>query len=80
MWLDQLMPSFSDELEKLAVSTIISPFRKSRIGRPPIRVHTLLNNENMRDRGDEPAMDREKPQPSAEIEYEGGSGIDEGRT
>jgi len=50
--LKDLLPSFTEELEKIAVTTALSPFPQFRKGRRPIRVHNLLNNENQRDRMD----------------------------
>jgi hypothetical protein len=37
--------SFFDELEKIAVSTRVSSFTQTRVGRRPIRAHNLLKKD-----------------------------------
>ena len=75
--LEKLLPSFSDELEKIAVTTALSSFPQFRKGRRPIRVHNLLKNENQRDRQDSKVEELEKPS-DKNIEYEGGAGLQDG--
>ena len=43
--MDRWLPSFMDELEKIAVSKDLSAFRQSRKGRRPLRVSTLMKKE-----------------------------------
>lgn len=45
MNMDQILPAFFEELEKLAVSKRESPFMQARRNRRPIRAHTLLKKE-----------------------------------
>ncbi len=45
MGMDQQLPSFFEELEKLGVSKRESSFMQARKNRRPIRVHTLLKKE-----------------------------------
>ena len=75
--LENLLPSFTDELEKIAVTTALSSFPQFRKGRRPIRVHNMLKNENQRDRQDAKEEELERP-PDKNIEYEGGAGLQDG--
>lgn len=75
--LENLLPSFTDELEKIAVTTALSSFPQFRKGRRPIRVHNMLKNENQRDRQDAKVEELERP-PDKNIEYEGGAGLQDG--
>ena len=43
--MDRLLPAFVDELEKIAVSVRLSSFRKTRKGRRPLRISTLMKKE-----------------------------------
>ena len=75
--LEHLLPSFTDELEKIAVTTALSTFPQFRKGKRPIRVHNMLKNENQRDRMDSQVEELEKPA-DKNIEYEGGAGLQDG--
>lgn len=75
--LEKLLPSFSDELEKIAITTALSSFPQFRKGRRPIRVDKMLKNENQRDRMDAKVEELERP-PDKNIEYEGGAGLQDG--
>jgi hypothetical protein len=43
--MDQWLPSFADELEKIAICVTHSSFMQARKGRRPIRAHNLLKKE-----------------------------------
>lgn len=75
--LEAFLPSFTDELEKIAVTTALSSFPQFRKGRRPIRVHNLLKNEDQRSRMDSKVEELEKP-PDKNVEYEGGAGLQDG--
>lgn len=75
--LEVFLPSFTDELEKIAVTTALSSFPQFRKGRRPIRVHNLLKNEDQRSRMDSKVEELEKP-PDKNVEYEGGAGLQDG--
>lgn len=70
MGMDQMLPSFFEELEKLGVSKRDSSFMQSRRGRRPIRAHKLLEKENARPQNDEEGT-------ASGHEYEHGMGMEE---
>ena len=72
--MNNLLPAFFDELEKIGVSYHTSSFQQTRVGRRPIRVHRMLEKESVIDKPDVSVRDRERP-PQDSIEYEGGSGM-----
>ena len=53
--MDQWLPSFVDELEKIAVSRRLSHFPQERQGRRPIRVAKMIEKES----SSEPFTDQE---------------------
>ena len=61
-----LLNAFTDELQKIAVSTGNSDFMQTRKGRRPIRVQTLLARNSQDESSDESASD---------IEHEAGPGM-----
>lgn len=71
MGMDQILPAFFEELEKLAVSKRESPFMQARRNRRPIRAHTLLKKEMA---FGAPVSDADE---SGGNEYEHGSGMEE---
>lgn len=70
MGMDQLLPTFYDELAKIAVSVKGSSFRQTRKGRRPIRAATLLKKETAFKLQDTAAKVRESNP------YEGGDSKD----
>jgi hypothetical protein len=75
--LDHYIPSFFDEMQKIAVTTSLSTFPQIRSGRRPIRVHNMLKKDQQVSLADRPddAEERYKT-PDKTVEYEGGSGMD----
>lgn len=73
MSMDQLLPAFFEELEKLGVSKRDAYFTKARRGRRPIRAHKLLEKETSFSR---PPKD-ESTGESASHEHEYGGGMEE---
>lgn len=84
MAMDQRLPAFLDEMEKIAVSVRDSSFRQTRRGRRPIRVETLLKKETaFKTRSEEPPPDSKSENEqtgdtSASYEAEAGAGLQEG--
>jgi hypothetical protein len=76
MQLDLCMPSFVDELEKIAQTYGLGSFQQTRVGRRPIRVHNMLRKDMPTQDKPDSAEERYKP-PERGVEYEGGSGMTE---
>lgn len=75
--LDRYIPSFFDEMQKIAVTTSLSAFPQMRSGRRPIRVHNMLKREQKVSLADRPDESEERYKtPEKAVEYEGGSGMD----
>lgn len=66
----QLLPSFTDEMTKIAVNVGLSAFRQNRKGRRPIRVQKMLDNEKARE-----GKDDETSEEAKDMETEGGGGL-----
>lgn len=74
MSMDHLLPSFVDEMQKIAVSKTNSPFVQTRIGRRPLRVHNIAKKESaLYGTGDE-EQSREE---AKDTEAEAGRGMQE---
>lgn len=73
MGMDQILPSFLDELVKIAVSKRDASFMQTRSGRRPIRAHKLLEKETAFKRP--PKVDDYDAGSGHEYEY--GSGMSE---
>ena len=72
MSMDHLLPSFVDEMRKIAVSVKSSPFVQTRIGRRPIRVHNVAKRESaLYGTGDEEKSREE----AKDVEFEAGQGM-----
>ena len=73
--MDQWLPAFSTELEKIAVTTGLSSFRQTRRGRRPMRVHNALRKEQniSKERKDDNGVEE-----STDYEAESGQGMSEG--
>lgn len=83
MGMDHLLPSFADEMIKIAVSVKGSPFRQTRIGRRPIRAETLLKKETAFKLPDTAPIKAHESEPhegsdAKDYESEAGSGFQEG--
>lgn len=72
MRMDRFLPSFADEMQKIAVTAALSKFTQKRKGRRPVRVQTVLDKE--RQEPDRHTVDNEP------IEYEAGLGMADGPT
>lgn len=74
MSMDQFLPSFIDELEKIAISKRDASFMQTRSGRRPIRAHTLLEKETAFKR---PPKEGEDDNQAADHEIEHGYGMED---
>jgi len=77
MRFDLCVPSFMDELEKIAHTYGLGGYQQTRAGRRPIRVHNLLRKD-MPTKDIPDASEERYKQPERGVEYEGGSGMTEG--
>ena len=72
----QYIPSFVDELEKIAQTYGIGSFQQTRSGRRPIRVHNMLRKEAPSTEPPDATEERYKVSERG-TEYETGSGMTE---
>lgn len=72
-----LLPSFTDEMAKIAISVRDSAFMQTRKGRRPIRVHNAILKENAFKTPKEDSKEDSNGSNAASHESEMGSGMQE---